>query len=263
MAENQKHIIQPATDSKAGFAKNPSLKFSEKIAAVPVTVHELVQASGALPLAIAKLSDTRYQLVALLGLEPQQNLVLQENGNWRAFYVPTELRLYPFGFAAVESSNDDQQRYAVCFEKGSDLYRDTPNEAAGESLFFDDQGKPTTQFAKVIELLKQHNQALNITGQAVTAIASEGLLTPFQLPDDGDGIKGIYRINEKALNALDKEALERLHKTNALPVVYAQLFSMHNLRLLTRLKEMHAAATPDESLLEELFGDGGDSLSFE
>lgn len=53
-------------------------------------------------------------------------------------------------------------------------------------------------------------------------------------------VQGLYRIDEAAFNALQGEALYRIHQAGALPLVYCQLLSMQHLHMLGKLTAAHA-----------------------
>ena len=53
-------------------------------------------------------------------------------------------------------------------------------------------------------------------------------------------MEGLYRVDEAALNALPDETLLTLRKTGALPLAYAQLFSMNQLAMLPKAARMQA-----------------------
>jgi len=53
-------------------------------------------------------------------------------------------------------------------------------------------------------------------------------------------VQGLYRIDEEALNVLPDEAFLPLRKTSALPLAYAQLFSINQLAMLPKAAEVQA-----------------------
>lgn len=65
-------------------------------------------------------------------------------------------------------------------------------------------------------------------------------------------LEGLFRVNEAALNALDNEAFLSVRKSGALPVAYAQLLSMQQLRVLGELAQARAQRTQQVQLGQDL-----------
>lgn len=63
---------------------------------IPLVVHEFVGASTDMPIVFVKDANTgHFQVVAMLGLKPKENLLLQD-GKWQSVYVPSIIRHAPF-----------------------------------------------------------------------------------------------------------------------------------------------------------------------
>lgn len=201
----------------------------------------------------------RYQPVALLGLDGQQNLYVHPDGRWLSNYVPAGLRGYPFRLA---NSEKGETVLAVNAEHLSDTQ--------GEPLF-DHDGALDASVQKTLDFLQQCERNRQTTHAACQRLAEIGVIEPWPLKiERGEGeqplaVKGLYRINEKTLNELAAEAFADLRKHGALALAYAQLFSMSQLNQLTERATFHAkqqdTAQPPENL-DNLFGDD-DDLTFD
>ncbi len=77
-------------------------------------------------------------------------------------------------------------------------------------------------------------------------LADAGLIEPWPLSvREGEATKqidGLFRVAESRLNELTDDAFSALRRTGALPVAYAQLFSMGHFEKLGELTEAHAQA---------------------
>ncbi|WP_163649505.1 SapC family protein [Modicisalibacter sp. 'Wilcox'] len=206
--------------------------------------------------------EARYQPVALLGLNGRDNLYVHPDGRWLGGYVPAGLRGYPFTLANAE---DRQQ--VLCIDRAHLL----EDETAGEPLFGDD-GQLAERVQQTLTFLQQCERNRQVTQAAARLLGDSGLIEPWPLKvERGDGqapleVQGLYRISETALNALEAEAFAALRGHGALPLAYAQLFSMGQLNQLTERAGFHqqlqARQAPREPV-ESLFGGDDDELTFD
>src|SRR5690606_9019181 len=189
---------------------------------------------------------TGFQLVALQGLQPGQNLWVAPDGRWLGAYVPAAYRSYPFVLANAEDG-----RRVLCVREDSGLVNDTEGEA-----FFDDAGEAAKPVKDVLSFLDQVSNNAQLTAQLCTLLAEHALIQSWTLSlragESEQKVEGLYRVDEAALNALPIDALDALRKAGALPMVYCQLLSMQHVQRLGQLAQQHAAAT------QPLAADGGD-----
>lgn len=200
-----------------------------------------------------------YQLVALLSLDGQNNLYLHNDGRWLGTYVPASLRGYPFTLATT----DDGQT-ALCLDQAH-LSHD-----AGEPLF-DDEGNLATPVQKTLEFLNQCDKNRQVTAASTQKLADAGVIEPWPLTlERGEGqeplkVNGLYRVNEKALNALEADTYTTL-SGGPMALAYAQLFSMSQLNQLTERAKLHAQQGTQEmpeNLDSVLDGMDDDDLTFD
>lgn len=167
-----------------------------------------------------------FQAVALLGLDNQNNLYLDNEGRWRCSYTPAFLRGYPFTMAS------DQQNKKVFA-----IDQDYLSEEHGVPLF-DDAGRLSYKVQKSFEFINrcEHNRQLTVA--AMQTLANTGVIEPWPIRVNlGEQrelfkVNGIYRVSEKTLNALDTETYASLSGA-PMALAHAQLFSMSQLKQLT------------------------------
>jgi hypothetical protein len=229
------------THSARRWLRYTSYHFAAKTAAAPLVSSELGQAVRTLPLAFTRHRD-RFVLVAVLSTIPNQNLYVAPNGKWLGGYVPAAFRGYPFSLARQQGTND----LVLCVDETSGLI--TENPSAGEPLF-DTAGALAGPVAEVLNFLKQIEQHRIVTNRAVAAMAEAGLIIDWPLkPREGQPVTGLYKVDEAKLGHLDPDTLMKLYQARALPVAYAQLFSMANMQVfdkLAKIQEQAASKTPD------------------
>jgi hypothetical protein len=173
--------------------------------------------------------------VAVLGVEPNRNLFVGEDGRWLGGYVPAALRGYPF---VLGRGADGRQM--LCVDEASALVTDGPE---GER-FFEDDATLSPAVRQTLDFLTRIEQSRVVTATACGVLQGRNLIEPWPITlkthQAERRIEGLFRVNEGALNALEDDAFVSLRKAGALPLAYAQLLSMQQLRVLVSA----AADTP-------------------
>ncbi|MEI6704488.1 MAG: SapC family protein, partial [Deltaproteobacteria bacterium] len=155
------------------------------------------------------------------------------DGNWIGDYIPDVIRAYPFQLIKPQ----DREDKVLCLDTDSGLIGDA---GQGEP-FFDGDG-PSPAIKEVLNQLSETETSRVLTQRLVDALQSSGLIQPWSMKLEQGGktvpVEGLYRIDEAALNLLSDEEFIALRKSGALPLVYAQLFSMNQLAVLPRAAEV-------------------------
>ena len=168
-----------------------------------------------------------------MGLKPEQNLFVTQEGKWRTSYIPAYLRAHPFYLA--ESQEGKQ---VVCVDENSGLITDI----GGEPMFSD--AKPTPKMQQIIDFLEKIARERAVTDRACATLDELGLIEPWK------GYGGLYRISEAKLKDLSGEAFVKLRDTGGLKVMYGQLYSLTQMARLKKLAEQDKE--PDWESMEEL-----------
>ena len=260
-------VLDAAAHRYHGWRRPTGLALARQEAFAPLVLAELAPALPQYPLALARLPGGDYRLGAVLGLTAGQNLWLDDNARWRGGYVPSCYRGYPF---ALQRMPGDDQRAALCFDGDSGLYCEAPDAARGELRFFDDDGQPQAVTQQMLQFLQTRLTAQDHTQKAVNALAQADLLVPWAwpaqlpLPPGAQPLQGLYRVDESRLNQLDAHGLLALLQAQALPVAYAQMFSMPRLAVLQKMAPQHAPPPPpDLTAVQKLFEPGQpDTIQF-
>jgi len=171
--------------------------------------------------------------VALLGLDPDDNLFLGSDGDWQASYVPAVRQRGPFtrdalgGATAIDLSDPRVSR-------GGD----------GNPLYLP-HGGTAPYLAHVEAVLDVIHEGQQINGPLFAAWQSADLLRPTTIEVDlGDGqscaITDILVIADDALDALDAGQLASLHASGALRAAFMASASLDNIpRLIDRRQQRH------------------------
>lgn len=198
---------------------------------VPLSVFELSQAQADYPIVFVKDAQTgQFHLVALVGLEPSDNLFCHIDG-WQAEYIPLQLRAYPL---ALTSSSDDVEQQVVVI----DIDAASVNETDGEPLF--NRGQQSQFLTKAIESMSQFSAQMPATQQFIDRLISNELMTPQALTlttNKGKEVNltGLYIIDENKVNKLTEEAFNTLKDERILAPIYACMFSLQRISRLINL----------------------------
>jgi hypothetical protein len=218
---------------------------------------ELSKVAAVMPMGFIK-QEAGYQLVGITSLEPGMNLYVTPDGKWRGKYIPAALRGYPFKLVRQESSD----KSILCIDEASGLVMDNTEDG---NAFFDDQNEPTQEIKDILNFLTEVEGSRTATQGAVNALADADLITPWELNlkqgEEVVPVKGLFCIDEAALNKLDDEDFLTVRKAGGLALAYAQLLSMNQLAVLERLGELQGQILAQQAAKTEAAGLTGFSLA--
>lgn len=211
---------------KKGFG----LSFARGVNAVPINMIEMPQICHAYPIAFSP--DSGATPVAILGLRDNENLYLNQKGEWLAdTYIPSYIRRYPFIF----SENPGRDQLTLCLDM-----TEAVTDGEGDQKFFDPEGKPTPLAQNALEFCKSYHAAAQQTAAFSKALVTAGLLSTRQAEIVAPGGKkinfsGFQVVDEQKLAKLDDRTFLEFREKNWLPFLYAHLFSGAQWQRLTRL----------------------------
>ena len=206
--------------------------------ALPITFAEMPLAARDYPIIFIKPNNgARLSVVALVGLQPGENLFVDADGHWRDdVYRPAYLRRYPFCMAGVRREGELSGERIICVESSAiDADRGEPVATAdGQSLPWWEQ---TSHF------LTEFEADLLRTEKVCDVIEKNGLLEPFSAQAVSKtteiiNLTGMYRISEARLGRLKADTLRMLINKGVMARIYAHLMSLDR---FSRLLDLHAA----------------------
>ena len=271
------HAVSRARHGALRWTRYRDFGFAARDPVAPLVVQEIALAALAGPVGFI-CGDAHFTPVAVQGLEPGRNLLVDAAGIWTGDYVPAVYRSYPFVLGRAE---DAQQ--VLCVNEASGLVA-----ADGEAAFFDAAGQPSAALCDVRDFLTEVERNRAVTAELCALLARHCLIAPWPLETidatdpagtgpagigpAGTGpqtVTGLYRIDEAALNALPDTAFAEIRQAGALPLVYAQLLSLRSIdrlaRLATARRRQATVARPakEPADLAAMFGLGGETLRFD
>ena len=170
-----------------------------------------------------------YFSVALLGLEKNENLFLDETG-WQAAYIPGAIARGPFliGF---------QEQEPVIHV---DLDSPRVSQTEGEPVFLP-QGGNTRYLERVASILKGIHEGVELSKPMFAAFTALDLIEPVKVEikfnaEEQFDLLGFYTISEEKLGALDGDALVKLNKAGFLQGAFMVVASLNNVKKLIDMK---------------------------
>lgn len=247
----------------SGFEKYSHYAHAEGDALAPVLISEIGKLIPSMPLAFYKNEQMEhYQLVALQGLTPGNNLFLGPKKQWLGSYIPACYRGYPFRLFAVEGKAEK----VLCIDQDSPSFH--AQAEADDQCLFNADGQPSEFVIRIRDFLTLLDKDTYQTQQRVDLLAEYGLITPWHIRHDGksesqEPLQGLHHIKEAALKDLSPEQLKILVLRGALPLAYGQLLSEQRVESLCHLwsYQVHTAKnSPDQVDLDTLFSEQQDDL---
>jgi SapC len=232
-----------------------SFAFSSSEAIAPIVAAELASAALELPLAFSQ-AAAGYAVVAVLSLVAGRNMCVDQQGRWLSGYVPAHFRSYPFRLVCPEGRSES----VLCVDESSGLVvEDGPDGLP----FFDDAGVISPELSKALDFLTQIERSRRATEVAVSALAKAGVIVPWPIQVKSEQgsieIKGLFRIDERAIGIISDDAFLGLRAASAFSVAYSQLLSTGQLRLFERLARTQdtdppLSTSPLPDTFDALFG---------
>jgi hypothetical protein len=222
--------LDMAQHGDLSLKKNFGLGFTKSVNAAPINLIEMPQICHSYPIAFSP--DASATPVAILGLRDNENLYLNEKGEWVSdAYIPAYIRRYPFIFSEVKGGD----QLTLCVDMGDDTV-----EKGGEQKFFDADGKPSALSQNALEFCKSYHSAAQQTMAFCKDLVAHDLLITRQAEISVPGGKkisfsGFRIVDEEKLAKLDDKTFLEFRKKGWLPFIYAHLFSGGQWQRLTHL----------------------------
>jgi hypothetical protein len=192
------------------------------------------------PLFFRKENSTgEYQLVAMVGVEEDENLFLNENTHiWQADYIPSVVAKGPFLIGFQDQSKDGGSDQAPVVHVDIDSPRIDPKN--GLPVFLEHGGN-SPYLEKINSLLLNIYTGMADTKNMLQAFTQLNLIEPVNLEislNNGDQHKvhGNYTISSEKLAALKGSDLVSLNKSGYLQHAFFIMSSLNNVKKLITIK---------------------------
>jgi len=165
-----------------------------------------------------------------MGLNEGVNVFLDENGRSgdQNLYIPAYLRRYPFLLAKLRPDSDE---LSLCYDPTSGAVGEFDE---GEPLFDGDQ--PSAATKAILEFCEQFEAAGLRTNAFVEDLVKSDLLMDGEVAIQPEGAeqpfvyRGFRMVDEEKIRNLRGDELRKMNQNGMLPLVYAHLFSLTQMR---------------------------------
>lgn len=218
--------------------------FTAHVNAVPVTLIELPQIMQFYPIAFS--STAPASPLAILGLRDNENLFVNENGQWLDnTYVPAYIRRYPFIFGKdIEHS----EQLTLCIDA-----QDAILQKGTHNPLFNANGELTDVTQNALNFCRSYQAAAEHTLEFSNALEQSGILidrhAEIRLNEQKTiTLSGFRQIDETAFKALGKDIIGEWHEKNWLSAVYAHIFSDNNWQRLFQLMDQRLQSEASQNV---------------
>jgi hypothetical protein len=223
--------IEPLNVTQHGNMKVRPASAPQQISsvhAIPVTVDEFGLAQRHYPI-VFSIGDNPVP-IALMGLNEGVNVFVDDEGKLRDpnVYLPAYIRRYPFLLARLRQDSDE---LSLCFDPSSGAIGDFDE---GQPLFDGDQPSETTK--GILQFCEQFETAGQRTAAFVEELKKSELLMEGEVSIQPQGAeqpfiyRGFRMVDEEKLRELRGDELRKLNQNGLLPLMYAHLFSLSQMR---------------------------------
>ena len=218
-------------------------EFGDAVNQVLVFPTEFEEVQREYPILIRRNPEGGYHAVALLGLDRDENLFLDEAG-WDARYVPALQQRGPFLIGMREQDFDGELRMEPMIHV--DLDHPRIGKGEGEPVFLP-QGGNAPHLERVSAALRVIHVGSEVSGPMFAAFEAEALIEPVAIEillDDAQRyvVPDAFTIGAERLAALDGAALERLHRGGFLRAAFHIAASLANVQRLADRKNRRQPA---------------------
>ena len=196
--------------------------------AIPVTVDEFALIQRHYPI-VFSVGENPIP-IALLGLNEGVNVFLDQDGRplETDIYFPAYVRRYPFLLARLRPDTDE---LSLCFDPTANAVGEFDE---GEALFNGEEPSEATK--AILQFCEQFEAAGQRTAGFMEEITKADLLMDGEVAIQPEGFeqpfvyRGFRMIDEEKLRNLRGDELRRMNQNGMLPLIYAHLFSLSEMR---------------------------------
>jgi len=225
------NAIEPLNATQHGKMKVRTLLRMAQVGhthAIPITVDEFTLAQRHYPI-VFSVGDNPIP-IALMGLNEGVNVFLDDDGRAldTTVYIPPYVRRYPFLLARLRPDSDE---LSLCFDPTANAVGDFEE---GEALF--DGETPTEATKAILQFCEQFEAAGQRTSSFVEELTKSDLLMDGEVAIQPEGFqqpfvyRGFRMVDEEKLRNLRGDELRKINQNGILPLIYAHLFSLTEMR---------------------------------
>ena len=225
------NAVEPLNVTQHGKMKVRKMLKMQQIAnthAIPLTVDEFTLVQRHYPIVFS--IGEKPVPIALMGLNEGVNVFIDEEGrpHDNTLYIPAYIRRYPFLLARIRPDSDE---LSLCFDPSAGAVGEFDE---GEPLFDGDQ--PSQATLAILEFCEQFEAAGQRTAAFMEDLLKSELLMEGEVAIQPEGFeqpfvyRGFRMVDEEKLRELRGDELRKMNQSGMLPLIYAHLFSLSEMR---------------------------------
>jgi hypothetical protein len=238
------NAIEPLNATQHGNMKVRTILRMPQVSkthAIPVTVDEFTLVQRHYPI-VFSIGENPIP-IALFGLNEGVNVFLDDDGRPldANIYIPAYIRRYPFLLARLRPDSDE---LSLCFDPSANA---VGNFEEGQPLF---EGESPTEATKaILQFCEQFEAAGQRTAAFIEELTKADLLMDGEVAIQPEGFqqpfvyRGFRMVDEEKLRNLRGDELRKMNQSGILPLLYAHLFSLTEMRTIFG-KQMQQGKAP-------------------
>lgn len=204
--------------------------FARQAAILPVVGPEFQKASMEYPLVFVD-TPTGVNAAIVIGLLPNQNLFVTNEGDWRGNYVPAYVRRYPF----ISATAGDSSHFTLCMDAAYEGF--VTGDCADDERLWNNDGQEGPALANMLPLVRDYHAATESTARFAGSLREWGLLESMDVQVELKNgrkhtLNGLSRVVPERLNTLSNERIVAMVKSGRMEWVYAHISSLQHFRSL-------------------------------
>lgn len=206
--------------------------FAAGIISASLSVREFSDAGRVYPIFFTKTTEGSLMPIALMGLEENENLFVDEQGVWDAPYIPAYFRRYPFTTTTPQA--DDKM--LICFDEEFDGF-----DLDGGVRLFDEDDNDTDKMKEISAFLQEYYQDMRLSESFAERLSSLNLLDDVAMKvkaEDGSeyNLRDMLVVNEERLSRLEDDDVVELFRSGRMWLIMWHIASLKNANLLLEKK---------------------------
>jgi SapC len=218
-----------------GYTEKYGAEYGHQVGAVMILPNEFAKAQREYPILFRKNSETgRFFPVALLGLEENENLFLDEKSTWSTRYIPHAMKQGPF-IIGLQQQGTEQKLIVYVDVNDSRIQQNTT------AALFNADGTGSTTLNEIRDVLLARHEGSERLESMIEAFLKYDLLERVIIEIDLTNGATInfdagYTVHIEKLFALENDAVVELHKSGFLSLAYNVADSVNNIQSLIDIK---------------------------
>ncbi len=228
-------ILNVEQHKNLGYVEKYGSEYGHQVGAVMILPNEFAKAQREYPILFRKDSETgRFFPVALLGLEENENLFLDQSSTWSTRYIPHAVKQGPF-IIGLQQQETEQKLVVYVDLNDSRIQQNTA------PALFNVDGTSSSTLTEIRSVLLARHEGSERLEPMIEAFLKYDLLERVMLEIDlanGTTINfdAGYIVHIEKLMALENDAVVELHKSGFLSLAYNVADSVNNIQSLIDIK---------------------------